>query len=281
MNIIIDCNYIAYTCRFALSEGLTYRGNRTEIIFGFLKEILSLSEHFNSDDFFFCWDSRESERKKLYPSYKANRRPDDRPQEEKELDAIAYKQFDEIRTKVLPDLGFKNIYMLEGYESDDLMAILSKQLPGPNIVVSNDKDMYQILSYCSLYSVSKKQLTTKVEFERTFKIKPEEWAEVKALAGCSGDNVEGIPGVGEKTAIKYLKGELNKGKVFTKIEESKDIIDRNRVLVSLPFKDMPLPVYKKNRLLARTFLGVFSTYGLLSMSQGILWSKWTKFFNLK
>lgn len=281
MNIIIDCNYIAYTCRFALSEGLTYRGNRTEIIFGFLKEILSLSEHFNSDDFFFCWDSRESERKKLYPSYKANRRPDDRPQEEKELDAIAYKQFDEIRTKVLPDLGFKNIYMLEGYESDDLMAILSKQLPGPNIVVSNDKDMYQILSYCSLYSVSKKQLTTKIEFERTFKIKPEEWSEVKALAGCSGDNVEGIPGVGEKTAIKYLKGELNKGKVFTKIEESKTIRDRNRVLVSLPFKDMPLPVYKKNRLLARTFLGVFSTYGLLSMSQGILWSKWTKFFNLK
>lgn len=281
VNVIIDCNYLSYVCRFALSQGLTYRGGHTEIIFGFLRHILILAEHFESNNFFFCWDSRESLRKKLYPSYKANRRPDDRPEEEKELDAIAFQQFTSLREIILPELGFENIYMMDGYESDDLLAILVKKLSGPNIVVASDNDLLQLLSFCSLYNVTKKQLTTKSEFTRKYGIEPEVWSEVKALAGCSSDNVPGVPGVGEITAIKFLTGQLTQGKVFLKIRESGEIRDRNRLLVTLPLKDIPLPIYKENRLLKSNFLGVFSTYGLKSMSQEKEFSKWAKVFNLK
>jgi len=268
-------------CRFALSQGLTYRGSHTEIIFGFLRHILILAEHFESNNFYFCWDSKESVRKELYPKYKANRRPDTRSQEEKELDIIAFKQFNELREKILPELGFRNIFMVEGYESDDLIAILVKKLEGSNIVVASDNDLLQLLSFCSLYNISKKQLTTKKEFIRKYSIQPETWSEVKALSGCTSDNVSGIPGVGEKTAIKFLTGELTQGKVFSKIHESGEIRDRNRLLVSLPLKDIPLPIYKENILLKSTFLGVFSIYGLVSMSQEKEFMKWVRIFNLK
>ena len=281
INIIVDCNYLCYVCRFALSQGLTYRGRHTEIIFGFLRHILILAEHFESNNFYFCWDSKESVRKELYPKYKANRRPDTRSQEEKELDIIAFKQFNELREKILPELGFRNIFMVEGYESDDLIAILVKKLEGSNIVVASDNDLLQLLSFCSLYNISKKQLTTKKEFIRKYSIQPETWSEVKALSGCTSDNVSGIPGVGEKTAIKFLTGELTQGKVFSKIHESGEIRDRNRLLVSLPLKDIPLPIYKENILLKSTFLGVFSIYGLVSMSQEKEFMKWVRIFNLK
>jgi DNA polymerase-1 len=217
----------------------------------------------------------------MYPAYKANRRPDDRPEEEKELDAIAFQQFTKLREIILPDLGFKNIFMIDGYEADDLLALLVKQLPGPNIVVASDNDLFQLLPFCSLYNVTKKQLTTKEEFVRKYGVEPEIWSEVKALAGCSSDNVSGVPGVGEITAIKYLTGKITKGKVFSKIQESGEIRDRNRLLVTLPLKDIPLPIYKENRLVKSTFLGVISTYGLKSMSQEKEFSKWTKIFNLK
>jgi DNA polymerase-1 len=281
INIIIDCNYLCYVNRFSLSEGLTYRGSRTEIVFGFLKHLLILSEHFGTRDFFFCWDSRESRRREIYPKYKANRRPDDRPEEEKELDRIAFQQFDTIRLEVLPELGFRNIYIADGFEADDLIAKLVKKIEGTNIVVASDNDLYQLLSFCSLYNISKKQLTTKKEFVRKYGIEPEMWSEVKALSGCSGDNVSGIPGVGEKTAIKYLTGQLKGGKIFSKITESRDICDQNRLLVTLPFKDIPLPIYKRNSLLKDTFFGVFSTYGLSSLTQDKQFSRWIKNFELK
>jgi len=74
MLIIIDSNYVAYAQKFALSSGLTYRGGRTEIIFGFLKTVFNMSRKFETERFIFCWDSKDSLRKELYPEYKANRR---------------------------------------------------------------------------------------------------------------------------------------------------------------------------------------------------------------
>jgi len=284
MNIIVDCNYLGYVNRFALSEGLSYRGSRTEIIFGFLKNIFHLADKFETHRFLFCWDSKDSLRRKIYPEYKSNRRVD-RSEEEKEEDKIVFAQFDELRLSCLPKLGFKNIFYVDGYESDDLIAELVKVYfsTQTNIVVSSDNDLLQLLEYCSLYNISKSQLTTMNEFIRTHGILPSVWSEVKSISGCSSDNVEGISGVGEKTAIKYLKKELKKGKAYQSIEspEGKKIAERNLGLVALPFLGLPVfPIRKEENFNKEDFIKVFEIYGLSSFLKDPTMTKISKQFNL-
>jgi len=109
-------------------------------------------------------------------------------------------------------------------------------LIGP-VIASSDDDLLQLLSpYTSIYNLGRKERYTEQKFIQDYGIQPQEWVEVKKIAGCSGDNVPGVPGVGEKTAIRYLRGELNPDtKAYQKIEQGRKIIERNEDLVSLPF----------------------------------------------
>ena len=114
-----------------------------------------------------------------------------------------------------------------------------------------------------------------------FGLGPWYWGEVKAIAGCDGDNVKGIKGVGETFALKYLKGELS-GKKFEDIEKSKGVIERNRKLVHLPFRwkdkipDCKIDgeeVFKK-----KNFIDVFTEYDFVSFLRKEKFSKWLEIF---
>lgn len=284
ITLIIDANYCCYVSKFAYSKGLTYLGNSTEIIFGFLRKLLELAEQFETKKFIFCWDSPKLFRKDIYPEYKANRHIEKTP-EEKEADILAYKQFDEIRKIILPELGFKRNYQVEGYESDDLIASIVKNGSEKYVVVSSDEDLFQLLDYCSLFHLTHKNLTTKRIFEREYKISPSKWVDVKCITGCSTDNVKGIFGVGQVNAIKYLKDELGKETAkYKSIIGNPEIIERNRKLIELPFEGLsfqdfiPTELFYKNK-----FEEIFKKYGFKSMLDGSTkWDikKWVKTFRL-
>lgn len=268
-NIIVDSNYVCYVHKFALSQGLTYRGGRTEIIYGFLRTVFDMAEKFDSSRFLFCWDASNSLRRKIYPLYKANRRPDDRPEEDKKQDRLAFHQFDLVREDVLRSLGFSCIYQIEGFESDDLIAKLVKEnlFSQENVVISSDNDLYQLLEGCCLYNISKRSLTTKDEFLRNYGLSPDKWSEIKSISGCGTDNVAGVVGIGEKTAAKYVLGSLKDGKTKQKIEteEAKKIIERNRELVHLPFASTPnLDTSQKDSFSLQKFTETFCRYGFSS-----------------
>ena len=278
MLLIFDSNYISWTCAFALSRGMTYSGNRTEIIFGFMKQIIALTENFEATQIVFCWDSRESKRREVYPEYKGNRRKE-LTEEEKESLSLVYKQFDEIRLTVLPELGFWNIFTLSGYESDDLIANIvldPKNNHDQIVVISSDSDLYQLLNWCSVYSITKAQTMDKEIFTRHYGISPEEWIHVKAIAGCNTDNVKGVGGIGEKKAISYLKGNLNHGKMYFKIINSQDVIDRNLALVTLPYAGCPSPKIRKNNLTIDKYKMICETYGMESLLEKKNLARWTR-----
>ncbi len=266
--IIIDSNYLCYISKFSLSQGLTYRGNRTEIIYGFLKNIISLSKKFETNKFVFCWDSKHSKRKNIFPEYKSKRHSD-KTEEEKELDIIAYTQFDQLKNYVLLELGFSNIFHFAGYESDDLIASIVIDNPNSNnIIVSSDEDLFQLLDYCSIYNFSKKTVMNKNLFMRTYGIEPKQWAEVKCIAGCSSDNVPGVKGVGEKTAIKYIQGTLkSSSKVFNSIKtRSLDEETLTRKLVTLPFPGTKRVKIENDNLSETKFINVMYKYGIQSIN---------------
>lgn len=281
MAVIIDCNYLCYVNRSILSVGLSYKGSPTEIIYGFLRSLFSLSNQFKTNQFIFCWDSRESLRKKIYPDYKSNRHKD-LTEEEKESNRQAYIQFDKIK-KLLPEMGFNNVFEQVGYESDDIIASLVKPSTNGNIiidhpvVVSSDKDLYQLLDWCSIYNITKKETYTKDLFVREYGIQPFRWKKIKSIAGCGSDNVKGLEGVGERTVIRYLKGELKEEtKTWQRISTYDS--DLTKKLVSLPFEgciDFKEKI-RKDDCTPDKFRKVFEEYNCKSLLESL--DKWEAMF---
>lgn len=275
IRLVIDSNYMCYLSKFALSEGLWYRGGRTEIIFGVLKNILALAKRFETSDFVFCWDSKESKRKDIFKDYKYKRHQD---KTEGELfgDQIAFRQFDILRVEVLPYLGFSNVFYQKGYEADDLIAsaVMNNQ-DATNIVISSDNDLLQLLDYCCLYNFSKKETMTKGLFIRKYGILPNQWVSVKKLAGCNGDNVPGVAGVGEVKAIRYIKGEILHGKTFDAIHQrtiEEELLTEK--LVKLPFPGTQVFELKENCFSEQKYKSVCDEFGFISLKDDDIWSKY-------
>ncbi len=282
--LVIDCHHLGHRAKHSM-QGLSYREQETGVIFGFLNDILSLAQKFNTNRFVFCWDSKASKRKELYSGYKSGREVE-LTQEEIDLNINARTQFRELRLNILPSMGFKNILFQSGYEADDLIA--SVVMDGKKedlIVVSRDNDLYQLLEYCDMYDIQNKKMFTEEDFRLKWKINPSMWAEVKAIAGCSSDSVPNVEGVKEITAIKYLQGILNPNhKTFKKIEskEGQQLIFLNRQLVTLPLLGTKkFELNFEERFPYNAFMEICQTYGLKSFVTTDRFPKWKKYFNME
>ena len=203
MIIIIDCSQICYQALYSSMGELTYRGVPVNVIFGFLKTILSIFKEYRSNNFVFCWDSKKSNRKVLFENYKKGRRKDLTSEERRILDE-GFTQFTALRMVVLPTMGFRNNFRKTGFEGDDIIASVTHRTREDKVVIcSSDHDMYQLLgSGIVMYDPKKRQVLDADWFGKRFTITPLQWANVLSIAGCPGDGVPGVPGVGIKTAIK-------------------------------------------------------------------------------
>lgn len=285
--LIIDSNNIAHIAANAMPE-LTARNDPVHVIYGFLLSLFSIQKTYYPEDIVFVWDSKRSFRKLVYPKYKGNRRKD-LTEDEKENLAVMFSQFTELRTKVLPELGFNNILMQPGFEGDDLIGHVVQNNPEDNwTIVSTDKDLYQLLTKnVLLVNPITKKGTSRGIFIKEYGINPEQWADVISIAGCSGDNVAGIERVGDKTAIKYIKGELPEShKTYKSIisEEGQAIIKRNLPLVKLPYSGpnkIKGELVEQVPLIKNNFRRVFERYDFDSFLSGVKFEQWIDAFDLK
>lgn len=262
-------------------SNLSHDEMKTEVIFSFMNQLYTLAQHFETNQFVFVWDSRESLRRKIYPDYKKKRK--EKTQEDIDFDNLTMPQFDRIRCEVLPCLGFNNIFLKEGYEADDIIAALVMKHEGKFTIISRDNDLYQLLLYADMYDPQTKKLQTKMTFFRQFGIGPGKWATVKAIAGCTSDNIRGVNRVGESTAIKYLKGKLKpEAKTLQAIRDSSKMIEFNMKLVKLPYADMPFrQMLKNDELTSRKFLETFTKLGFRTFLSDKEFQGWEQLFNLK
>ena len=284
LKLIIDCQGLAYRSVYAMSE-FSFNENPTGVIYGFLEQIRILAEKFDTNQFVFCWDSRNSYRKLDYQGYK------NRPVDQSKINIIrkAYKQFEIMYKEVLPEMGFKNNFRQSGYEADDLIAWVAARFPNDYIIVSKDEDLLQLLSKNRFTSVSiynLKNIITVDDFKKKYGLEPYQWAFVKGYAGCTSDTVQGIPGIGQDTAIKHLNGVLKDGKAKSKIEseEGKRIFQYTFPVVSLPYNgDIPIAIksIEDDELYSLNFMDVFTQLGFNSFLTDDNFNKWRKAFQLK
>jgi len=278
--LLIDCNYLCNVVKYTI-KGLSYKNEQTGIIFGFLAKIISLIDIYKTDRLIFVWDTKISKRKEIYPEYKENRikKKEELSPEEKLFEKICYSQFRDLRIYVLPELGFFNNFWQEGHEGDDLIASIVINIPNDYLVFSNDRDLYQLLDYCSLLN-SKGVLYSKEDFFEEFKMTPKEWILVKQTGGCKTDNVKGVAGVAEKTAIQYLRGELkNTGKKYQSIvsQNGKELIEKNKILVEIPFPETKIPELNFSKLDISKFIKICNQYGFKSFIESDKMDKWRKY----
>ena len=245
--LIIDTHNLCWKAHHTTGGMSRSDGDGTGIILGFLNQLMSIATYWDGYQPIFPGDSPSSLRKKLYAGYKLK---DPSKLSDQELESIAdtYRQIDLLKKRILPQIGFNNVFEYEGYEADDIMAaiVMSNPKGKKPVIVSNDQDMYQLLDWCNISSSTRtaRKIVTKMSFMREYGVTPEDWIKVKQIAGCSSDKVPGVKGVGEKTVIKYLLGRLKpKLKTSQAIRQQRrdGLFDRNRKLVALPFEGCPVP----------------------------------------
>ncbi len=264
--LVLDVSNLAYIAVYAFGD-LSYEGAGTGAAFGIFRNVLELTDLYSVDGVVFCFDRGHDVRKKIYQEYKGNRL--DRRSETRELHKAVVRQLYRLRTRHLPAMGFKNILWQDDYEADDVMASVCLSLGEHDeaIVVTTDEDLYQSLNQrVIIWNPRRKKPITEESFRASYGIDPALWPMVKAIAGCSSDNVRGVKGVGEKTAIKYLCGSLKPSTVaFQAIVRSNDKIERNLKLVTLPFPGTKTFELKRDRVTVRKWDIVMEELGMKTL----------------
>ena len=240
--VLFDISFLAHRA-YHSTGGLTHEGEATGVSFGVLRDIEKISDLFGADVSVMAFDSDVSKRERIYPAYKATRKvkAEEWDDEERQSRDLLRKQIEDLRTRHLPRMGYKNILQCRGYEADDILAAVAFQAHNVNddvVIVSADKDLWQCLdaNVCCYNPATNKVMNAK-KFRETYGILPSMWASVKALAGCPSDDIEGVPGVGEKTAAQYYSGAMKKkGKRYEAIVNGLDIYNRNIHLTRLPLR---------------------------------------------
>ena len=252
--LILDCNYLAHRAKYAMG-GLSIDEIPTGVVYGFLRDIVAFTERFDTKHIIFCWDSKYSKRKEIYPQYKANRQKNELTEDEEKCEIEFRKQVKKLRRYYLKQIGFKNIFQQKGYESDDIIASVCQKLPkgDTGIIITADQDLYQCISpTVSMYDPRKRKMMTLQGFKKQYGILPYQWIRMKCLSGCNSDNIKGIKRVGEKTAIKYIRGEMNE---LSKIRDNiiawaynEQFMFKQMSLIRLPFEGTKIFKLRKDKL---------------------------------
>lgn len=197
---LIDGNAFCYRAFYAIRALSTSRGRPTNAIYGFVTMLQKLVEEEKPDYLAVSFDlPGETFRKKEFEAYKSHRKPmpDDLADQIPMIKEI-------LRLYGIP------IFEKEGYEADDVLATVSKKLAGRGLsvyIVTGDKDILQLVSdRIFVYHSHKEGLiydTKRVRDE--FGVAPEEIVELIGLCGDASDNIPGVPGIGEKTAVALIQ----------------------------------------------------------------------------
>ena len=242
--LLIDGHSMAYRAFFALpaENFTTAQGQHTNAIYGFATMLLSLLSSEKPTHVAVAFDvSRKTFRSEIFPEYKANRA----------------KTPDEFRSQMsylhelVTAFGITT-FEVEGFEADDIIATIAKQAERENaevFICTGDRDSFQLVNEKTTVLYPKRGVSdltrmTPAAVQEKYGMSPEQYPDFAALRGDPSDNLPSVPGVGEKTAAKWVveHGSLHElianidklsGKVGQSLRDSINDVIRNRELTQL------------------------------------------------
>ncbi len=200
--LIVDGNSLMHRAFHALPV-MDADGVYTNAIYGFLSMLLKVIKEENVQYLAVCFDEHgPTFRHTVYADYKAGRR---------ETPPELRQQFSTILT-LLDDLGIRR-FSLQGWEADDLLGTLSLKGAAAGaapLLLTGDRDALQLVGGGTELMFTRKGISETIRFTpakvyEEYGFTPEQVTDWKGLAGDSSDNIPGVPGVGDKTAVKLLQ----------------------------------------------------------------------------
>ncbi len=226
--ILVDGNSIMNRAFYGIMSSkmlTTTDGTYTNAVYGFLAILFKIEEDLNPDYIAVAFDLKgPTKRHEMYEGYKANRHgmPDE----------LA------VQMPIIKDvLKAMNIKIIEkqGYEGDDILGTLSKKAEEMGIdvtILSGDRDTFQLTSDKVTVRIPRTKMgkTENEDYDRKrvveeYGIEPAQLIEVKGLMGDTSDNIPGIPGVGEKTALNLIRHYKTIDNLYQEVESNEALID--------------------------------------------------------
>ncbi|PJE65707.1 DNA polymerase I [Candidatus Saccharibacteria bacterium CG10_big_fil_rev_8_21_14_0_10_47_8] len=252
---IIDGKSVFYRGYYAMPNLSTREGIPTGGVYGFAAMALELIRKLKPDYVCVAWDKPKTnirKRLEMYPQYKAGRKapPPD-----------FYAQIPLLH-ELLEAFSWP-LYELDDYEADDIMgafAVQAREKDVETMLITSDLDALQLVNgHTHVYALKKGftniELFHPESFEQKYGIGPEQFLDLKALKGDSSDNIPGVPGVGEKTALELIKSYktldgvyenlgLIKPTLKAKLEAGKDLAYLSKKLACI-WTDAPIKLNLK------------------------------------
>jgi DNA polymerase-1 len=201
--LLVDGNSLLHRAFYALPQLLNRQGMVTNAAYGFTNMFLKALADYKPSHVVVAFDKgRVSFRHELFEAYKGTRKatPEDlRPQ------FAMTKRI--LRAMRIP------VCELDGYEADDIIGTLSAQAEAKGwftVILTGDQDMLQLVAQNTIVIITKKGMSDIVEMglkeiNKNFGLNPQQLIDIKALVGDVSDNIPGVPGIGEKTAVKLIQ----------------------------------------------------------------------------
>ena len=239
--VLIDGNAIIHRAYHSIPKNFTNRkGEKINAVYGFAMTLIKVLEDLKPEFLAASFDlAGPTFRHKEYKEYKATR---------VKADQDLYDQIPRIK-ELVERLGVP-IYEKEGFEADDCLGTitskiqdtrnkdtnknqskLAKNISGDDLdtyIVSGDKDIFQLINgrvkvYNLRKGLSQTQIVDKKYVEKEYDLQPEDFIDLKALAGDSSDNIPGVPGIGQVTATKLLQKFDTLEKLYKIIDNGPDL----------------------------------------------------------
>ncbi len=248
--VLIDGNNLLFRSFYATAySGSILRNSKgfpTNALFGFINMLNKIIKEENPSYMMIAFDKGRTFRHEKYKNYKEGR--SEIPKELKEQFPVA--------KKLAAAMGIK-CFEIDNYEADDIIGTFAKEVDKNEdfiaTIISSDKDLLQLISDDCCVKLLKSNdyiMMNKETFFSTYGITPEKMVDLKALMGDSSDNIPGVKGIGEKTALSLLQkyNSLNgiyeniedvKGKTKEKLENDKDNAYFSYELATI-YKEVPI-----------------------------------------
>ena len=274
--LCIDFNNVVFMSYYS-KPLLNSKNMNVNAIKGFFYKLKSYIETFNPTHIVVCNDISRSKtfRRKMYKAYKSQR---------KESDPDIVLQMEYV-SRLISLLGIP-IINNELYEADDLLGMISRLVSDnmedtDTVIVSSDKDLYQLIdNHTFIMNPKNGEIIDSYWIEDNYKLTPDQWIELKMLQGDRGDNIPGIPGIGEVSALRLIT-EYNdienvykhinqvKPKISDLLIRHKDDLDLMRKLVTIvtdyKLLDLNLDMLKMKDPIASEILLILNELELYSL----------------
>ena len=262
--VLIDGNAIIHRAYHALPKTMTTRkGEQTNAVYGFTTTLIKVLEDLKPEYFAVSFDlAGKTFRHEKYAEYKATR---------VKADQELYDQIPRVR-QVVEAMNIP-IYEMKGFEADDVLGTIVAQMSKSKLqitnkiqitnykesnqaseasqannleiyIVSGDKDIYQLIDgnvfvYSLRKGLSQMQVVDRAIIEKEFNLQPEDFIDLKALAGDASDNIPGVPGIGPKTATTLLQDFDSLKGLYDKIGDVAKPFEQNFQFSIFNFQSIP------------------------------------------